>query len=64
MVGKGAFGVVQKATWRGMTVAIKQTETENEKRAFVTELKQLSRVSHENIIKLYGKYLYFNKSNS
>jgi len=55
---------VQKATWRGMTVAIKQTETENEKRAFVTELKQLSRVSHENIIKLYGKYLYFNKSNS
>ena len=59
MVGRGAFGTVQKATWRGITVAVKQIETENEKRAFVQELKQLSRVNHEHIVKLYGnKNLY------
>ncbi|XP_067951528.1 mitogen-activated protein kinase kinase kinase 7-like isoform X2 [Watersipora subatra] len=54
VVGRGAFGTVHKAWWRGRDVAVKQIETENEKRAFVQELKQLSRVSHENIVKLYG----------
>lgn len=38
-------------------MAVKQIETENEKKAFVQELKQLSRVSHENIVKLYGMIL-------
>ena len=55
VLGRGAFGTVYKAVWRDLDVAVKQIETENEKRAFVQELKQLSRVSHENIIKLYGK---------
>ena len=55
VVGRGAFGVVVKGKWRDHTVAVKQIETENEKKAFVQELKQLSRVSHENIIKLYGE---------
>ncbi|GAB1607027.1 mitogen-activated protein kinase kinase kinase 7-like [Argonauta hians] len=54
IVGKGAFGVVRRATYKGISVAVKLIETESEKKAFITELKQLSRVSHPNIVKLYG----------
>ncbi|PVD28885.1 hypothetical protein C0Q70_11480 [Pomacea canaliculata] len=54
IVGKGAFGVVSKARWRGKDVAVKRIETEQEKKGFMQELKQLSRVSHPNIVKLYG----------
>ncbi|XP_041351808.1 mitogen-activated protein kinase kinase kinase 7-like isoform X2 [Gigantopelta aegis] len=54
IVGKGAFGVVSRAKWRNIDVAVKIIETESEKKAFITELKQLSRVSHPNIVKLYG----------
>ena len=54
IVGRGAFGVVKRAKWRNADVAVKAIETESEKKAFITELKQLSRVNHPNIIKLYG----------
>ena len=54
IVGRGAFGVVSRARWRGIDVAVKLIETESEKKAFITELKQLSRVNHINIVKLYG----------
>ncbi|XP_067674422.1 mitogen-activated protein kinase kinase kinase 7-like isoform X1 [Haliotis asinina] len=54
IVGKGAFGVVSRANFRGTDVAVKIIETESERKAFITELKQLSRVSHPNIVKLYG----------
>lgn len=54
IVGKGAFGVVSRAKWRGKDVAVKRIETESEKKAFMQELKQLSRVSHPNIVCLYG----------
>ena len=54
VVGRGAFGVVSRATWRGYDVAVKQIETESERKAFITELKQLSRVSHQAIVKLHG----------
>ncbi|KAK3096578.1 hypothetical protein FSP39_001440 [Pinctada imbricata] len=54
VVGKGAFGVVSRAKWRGKEVAVKLIETESERKAFITELKQLSRVNHPNIVKLYG----------
>lgn len=54
IVGKGAFGVVRRAMYHGHSVAVKLIETETEKKAFITELKQLSRVSHPNIVKLYG----------
>ncbi|KAI0241093.1 Mitogen-activated protein kinase kinase kinase 7 [Lamellibrachia satsuma] len=54
VVGRGAFGVVSRATWRGYDVAVKQIETESERKAFITELKQLSRVCHPAIVKLYG----------
>ena len=54
IVGKGAFGVVSRARWRGRDVAVKRIETESEKKAFMQELKQLSRVNHPNIVHLYG----------
>ncbi|XP_050805244.1 mitogen-activated protein kinase kinase kinase 7 isoform X5 [Gopherus flavomarginatus] len=54
VVGRGAFGVVCKAKWRGKDVAIKQIESESERKAFIVELRQLSRVNHPNIVKLYG----------
>ncbi|XP_067123382.1 mitogen-activated protein kinase kinase kinase 7-like isoform X2 [Centruroides vittatus] len=54
VVGKGTYGLVRKGKWRGKDVAIKQMETENEKQAFFIEVRQLSRVSHPNIVKLYG----------
>ncbi|XP_059166329.1 mitogen-activated protein kinase kinase kinase 7-like isoform X2 [Physella acuta] len=54
VVGKGAFGVVSRARWRGKDVAVKRIETESEKKAFMQELKQLSRVNHPNIVRLYG----------
>ncbi|XP_030054952.1 mitogen-activated protein kinase kinase kinase 7 isoform X2 [Microcaecilia unicolor] len=57
VVGRGAFGVVSKAKWRGKDVAIKQIESESERKAFIVELRQLSRVNHPNIVKLYGACL-------
>lgn len=54
VVGKGAFGVVSRAIYRSKDVAVKLIETESERKAFLTELKQLSRVNHPNIVKLYG----------
>lgn len=53
-VGQGTFGVVFKALWRGNFVAVKHISTEAEKKAFIIEAHQLSRVSHDNIVKLYG----------
>lgn len=54
VLGKGSFGVVRKGKWRGMLVAIKVIDGEEEKKAFSTEKNQLSRVSHPNIVQLYG----------
>uniref|UniRef100_A0A8C6WIC6 Mitogen-activated protein kinase kinase kinase 7 n=1 Tax=Neogobius melanostomus TaxID=47308 RepID=A0A8C6WIC6_9GOBI len=54
VVGRGAFGVVCRAKWKGNDVAIKTIESESERKAFVVELRQLSRVKHRNIVKLYG----------
>ncbi|KAJ6665788.1 hypothetical protein lerEdw1_001260 [Lerista edwardsae] len=38
VVGRGAFGVVCKAKWRGKDVAIKQIESESERKAFIVEV--------------------------
>ncbi|XP_077567606.1 mitogen-activated protein kinase kinase kinase 7 isoform X2 [Stigmatopora nigra] len=54
VVGRGAFGVVCKAKWKGKDVAIKTIDSESERTAFFVELRQLSRVNHPNIVKLYG----------
>ena len=59
LLGKGSFGTVFRAVWRHpelgpREVAIKYFETEIEKAEFNTERKQLARVSHPNIIQMYG----------
>lgn len=54
VVGKGSFGVVWKGKWRDSYVAVKHIDSEAEKKAFAIEVRQLSRVSHPNIVKLYG----------
>ena len=47
--------MVSRARWRNdIDVAVKLIETESERKAFITELKQLSRISHPNIVRLYG----------
>ncbi|XP_044272362.1 mitogen-activated protein kinase kinase kinase 7-like [Tribolium madens] len=53
-VGEGSFGVVYKGIWRDAYVAVKNIVSENDKDAFIVEVRQLSRVKHENIVKLYG----------
>lgn len=37
-VGRGTFGVVFKAVWKGKDVAIKTIESENERNAFLVEV--------------------------
>lgn len=38
VVGRGAFGVVCKAKWKGNDVAIKTIESESERKAFIVEV--------------------------
>ncbi|XP_014204733.1 mitogen-activated protein kinase kinase kinase 7-like [Copidosoma floridanum] len=54
IVGKGSFGVVWKAKWKGQYVAVKHINSEDQRKSFMVEVSQLSRISHPNIIKLYG----------
>lgn len=42
VVGRGAFGVVCKAKWKGKDVAIKTIESESERKAFVVEVFSLT----------------------
>lgn len=37
-VGRGTFGVVFKAVWKGKDVAIKTIESDNERNAFLVEV--------------------------
>ncbi|XP_059223347.1 mitogen-activated protein kinase kinase kinase 7 [Stomoxys calcitrans] len=53
-VGHGSYGVVYKAFWRDRFVAVKEFGPKAEQKAIETEVKQLSRVQHQNIISLYG----------
>ncbi|XP_037900422.1 mitogen-activated protein kinase kinase kinase 7 [Glossina fuscipes] len=53
-VGHGSYGVVYKAIWRDHYVAVKEFGPKAEQKAIETEVKQLSRVQHPNIIALYG----------
>ena len=53
-IGRGSFGVVYRGVWRSKVVAVKKINTATEQKAFMTEVQQLSRVSHPNIVKLYG----------
>ncbi|KAK4874123.1 hypothetical protein RN001_013483 [Aquatica leii] len=54
IVGEGSFGVVYRGIWKDKDVAVKNITTEAERKAFTVEVRQLSRVDHDNIVKLYG----------
>ena len=58
LLGKGSFGTVYRAVWRtpegAKEVAIKYFETDLEKAEFHVERRQLARVNHPNIIRLFG----------
>ncbi|XP_055389542.1 mitogen-activated protein kinase kinase kinase 7 [Condylostylus longicornis] len=54
LVGRGSFGTVYKAKWKDKYVAVKEFDVLADKKAIETEIKQLSRVEHPNIITLYG----------
>lgn len=54
VVGKGSFGIVYRGRWRNNYVAVKHIDTEAERKAFTVEVRQLSRVNHPNIVKLFG----------
>lgn len=54
IVGEGSFGVVYRGEWNGTYVAVKNITSEAERKAFQVEVRQLSRVNHENIVRLYG----------
>ncbi len=56
-IGRGSFGVVYRGVWREKVVSVKKINTMAEQRAFMIEVYQLSRVSHPNIIKMYGASL-------
>ncbi|XP_012872057.1 PREDICTED: mitogen-activated protein kinase kinase kinase 7 isoform X2 [Dipodomys ordii] len=45
VVGRGAFGVVCKAKWRAKDVAIKQIESESERKAFIVEVNVIALVN-------------------
>ena len=53
-LGSGSFGTVFKGRWRGVTVAVKQYKTREQIDSFTVEVKQLSSVKHQNIVRLYG----------
>ncbi|CDW59695.1 mitogen activated protein kinase kinase kinase [Trichuris trichiura] len=53
-VGRGGYGTVYRARWRGIDVAVKYFQTYEEKKSLKAEIDQLSRVSHENIVRLHG----------
>ena len=45
---------MSKALWKNTSVAVKKFESEGERKAFLVELRQMSRVSHPNIVHLHG----------
>ena len=60
-LGKGAFGVVSRATWSSKTVAVKQLIAQqglllgaDQYREFINEIDILARCDHPNIISIFG----------
>lgn len=56
-IGKGSFGIVRSALWRGTPIAVKEFQSDLEeecKKEIIAELDSLSRLHHPNIIQLLG----------
>jgi len=64
-LGSGAMGVVKKARWRGVNVAVKQMKTKDqytsaeEIRAFLLEISIMSKLRHPNVVLFLGACLEF-----
>ncbi|EDW23738.1 GL23779 [Drosophila persimilis] len=54
ILGRGYYGQVYKAVWGDLSIAVKRIKEGFEDKEFKREVNQLSKISHENIIKLYG----------
>ncbi|EMD37239.1 hypothetical protein CERSUDRAFT_123937 [Gelatoporia subvermispora B] len=52
-LGGGGFGIVTKAQWRGLPVAVKHMKTNNTK-ALVREVETWIRLRHDHIVPCYG----------
>lgn len=46
--------MVYRGVWKNKVVAVKKINKSAEQKALNIEIRQLSRVSHPNIVKLYG----------
>lgn len=59
LIGKGSFGEVRDAIWRGTHIAIKTTSFEQyiNKREFISEINALTKLHHPNILQLMGFYV-------
>jgi serine/threonine protein kinase len=58
-IGKGGYGCVYKAKWYGKTVAIKEARHSvkgSARRALEREVDHLSRLSHPNVIHVFGSF--------
>jgi serine/threonine protein kinase len=60
-IGRGSFGVVRVANYRGITIAVKTVDVGasreakmQAKKLLLSEVKTLSRVEHPNVIQLIG----------
>ncbi|XP_037712775.1 mitogen-activated protein kinase kinase kinase 7 isoform X2 [Drosophila subpulchrella] len=54
LIGSGFYGHVYSARWRNIEIAVKRIIPGRESRKIQREVNHLSRVSHVNIVKLYG----------
>ncbi|KAL4452231.1 hypothetical protein ABPG75_007893 [Micractinium tetrahymenae] len=56
VIGKGTFGVVHRATWRGGCVAVKRVQPRSKEQAttFVREVEALAQLRHPHVMQLYA----------
>lgn len=56
ILGEGQFGIVYKAEWRGLIVAVKQFKNldDHQKKLVENEFKVMTKLHHPNIIQLLG----------
>ena len=66
-LGRGAYGAVYRAMWRGAPVAVKQLRelpegSEEELEAFQNETRQLYKLRHPHVVQFFGSGVYVAES--